>query len=278
MARRGYLGVSGIAKKLKNGYIGIDGKARKITKVYTGVNGTAKLVCALNRYSITFNANGGSGTMTNQEAEGLDTTVSTTIKANAFTRTGYRFTNWNTKPDGSGTAYTSGQTISLTANTTLYAQWVALITITYWKSCNMGLVANSWFGGAEGESGPVTKNGVPYYLRFKITDPNGTVHSLVLGDLFDANGNTAIKTLTVPITSKMEIGLVNKYSGNLCEVRINGKTMAGPAEYILSSSQNYVYPYTLSNMSVRFEWMVTGAYIPFVQDTRQSYWICHITT
>jgi uncharacterized repeat protein (TIGR02543 family) len=41
-----------------------------------------------------------------------------------FSRTGYVFTGWNTKPDGSGTAYAPDAPIVLTEPvTTLYAQW-----------------------------------------------------------------------------------------------------------------------------------------------------------
>ena len=41
-----------------------------------------------------------------------------------FSRTGYSFTGWNTEPDGSGTAYSPGNAITLEEQqTTLYAQW-----------------------------------------------------------------------------------------------------------------------------------------------------------
>ncbi len=44
----------------------------------------------------------------------------------------YTFAGWNTSADGKGTKYTAGSTISLTANTTLYAQWTASTwNITY---------------------------------------------------------------------------------------------------------------------------------------------------
>ena len=41
-----------------------------------------------------------------------------------YVRTGYKFTGWNTEPDGSGISYSPNSTIVLTqAQTTLYAQW-----------------------------------------------------------------------------------------------------------------------------------------------------------
>ena len=70
--------------------------------------------------SVTFNANGGTGTMSEQRFE---EGVSQQLSPNTFTRDGYTFVGWNTKADGSGTSYTDMQEISLTRNTTLFAQW-----------------------------------------------------------------------------------------------------------------------------------------------------------
>ena len=45
-----------------------------------------------------------------------------------YIRPGYSFAGWNTKPDGSGTAYAAGSTIVLTEPiTTLYAQWESVL-------------------------------------------------------------------------------------------------------------------------------------------------------
>lgn len=42
MAKKAYLGVGGVARKIKKGYIGVDGIARKIKKAYVGVGGVAR--------------------------------------------------------------------------------------------------------------------------------------------------------------------------------------------------------------------------------------------
>ena len=73
-------------------------------------------------YAVTFDANGGSGTMS---AESYAAGVAKALTANAFTFTGYTFTGWNTAANGSGTAYTDGATYPFNANVTLYAQWSA---------------------------------------------------------------------------------------------------------------------------------------------------------
>lgn len=43
---------------------------------------------------------------------------------NAFTKKGYKFQSWNTKPDGTGVTYEDKAEIKIDSNTTLYAQWV----------------------------------------------------------------------------------------------------------------------------------------------------------
>ncbi|MBQ6277690.1 MAG: InlB B-repeat-containing protein [Bacteroidales bacterium] len=73
-------------------------------------------------YTVTFNANGGTGTMTAQTfTEG----EAQALTRNAFTYDGYTFTGWNTVQGGSGASYTDGQTITVTADMTLYAHWTS---------------------------------------------------------------------------------------------------------------------------------------------------------
>lgn len=73
------------------------------------------------RYTVTFDANGGEGTMEPQTfIQGVDTPLT----PNTFTREGYQFIGWNTAADGSGVDYADGVSlIALTGNITLYAQW-----------------------------------------------------------------------------------------------------------------------------------------------------------
>ena len=74
-------------------------------------------------YTVTFDANGGVGEMAAQIFE-VGVGVDTALKANAFTREGYKFIGWNTEPDGSGATYSDGGAIlELTGDMTLYAQW-----------------------------------------------------------------------------------------------------------------------------------------------------------
>ena len=72
-------------------------------------------------YTITFDANSGSGTMKSQT---VGENISCWLNYNTFTApAGYAFSHWNTKADGSGTNYYSDKSYSFSGNVTLYAQW-----------------------------------------------------------------------------------------------------------------------------------------------------------
>lgn len=69
---------------------------------------------------ITFDANGGKGTMGTQTVKSNEATA---LTANTFTRADYDFTGWNTAKDGTGTAYADKANITTNENIILYAQW-----------------------------------------------------------------------------------------------------------------------------------------------------------
>ena len=46
-----------------------------------------------------------------------------------LTKSDSTFANWNTAPDGSGTPYSVGASLAITANITLYAQWTSVPAI-----------------------------------------------------------------------------------------------------------------------------------------------------
>lgn len=69
---------------------------------------------------ITFDANGGEGTMVKQT---VTPNKATALTANTFTRADYDFAGWNTEADGTGKDYADGDAITTSENVTLYAQW-----------------------------------------------------------------------------------------------------------------------------------------------------------
>ena len=122
-------------------------------------------------YTITFNANGGEGSMEPQRFEvGVDTALNT----NAFTRENYKFIGWNTAADGSGATYADeGAILELTGDMTLYAQWQ---------------IWNGWFTDV---------NGKQYYKDGELQKTGWTVidGSTYYLDIETGYAATGIKTL-----------------------------------------------------------------------------------
>jgi uncharacterized repeat protein (TIGR02543 family)/LPXTG-motif cell wall-anchored protein len=69
---------------------------------------------------LVYDSNGGNGSMDSRNQESGSTV---TVADNGFTRDGFTFTGWNTSPNGTGTDYKPGDALTVTGDTTLYAQW-----------------------------------------------------------------------------------------------------------------------------------------------------------
>lgn len=110
---------------LFGGWYGEDGK--KITAIAKGTHGDVTLRAGWTAisYTLSFHANGGSGSAARKS---LSYDVDTVLPETGFKRMGYILSGWNTARDGSGQAYLPGETVkNLTAANkaalTLYAQW-----------------------------------------------------------------------------------------------------------------------------------------------------------
>jgi uncharacterized repeat protein (TIGR02543 family) len=185
---------------------------------------------AVVNYTVTFNANGGTGSMS-AETESSPTALT----SNAFTRTSYTFSGWNTSANGSGTAYANGATYSFTASTTLYAQWTAALSYTVTFNSNgqsgsmspesessptaltsntftpaIGYVFSGWNTAANG-SGTTYANGATYSFGASITlyaqwlaiqaDDNWTGYIDTGGTFSAVSGNWVVPTVTCTETA-----------------------------------------------------------------------------
>jgi uncharacterized protein (TIGR02145 family)/uncharacterized repeat protein (TIGR02543 family) len=79
--------------------------------------------CKKEEFTVTFNPNGGSGNIVTQK---FKENKSQSLMANSYTKTGFSFSGWNTKQEGTGTAYKDKETIEISQNLELYAQWQPL--------------------------------------------------------------------------------------------------------------------------------------------------------
>ena len=98
-----------------------------------------------NTYTVSYNSNGGSGTMTDSSSP-YNEGATVTVKSNSFTApTGKTFDHWDTKSDDSGTDYAAGATFSIADNTTLYAQWATAASCTATPSIGAASLKGSVF-------------------------------------------------------------------------------------------------------------------------------------
>jgi len=82
----------------------------------------------LERYTVTFNANGGTGTAPTAQTENAGSFI-TLPGAENLNRSGYTFGGWNTNSSGTGTNYNAGSYYMVTENITLYAKWNAVLVV-----------------------------------------------------------------------------------------------------------------------------------------------------
>lgn len=117
-----------------------------------------------NSYFVTFDANGGHGTMAQQVIERNGTA---NITECGFSRSGYTFTGWNTSADGTGTAYAAGADISPSSDMTLFAQWQAkTYAVTF---------------DANGGTGEMTAQNLTFGAEAALTSNAFTRHGYVFG-------------------------------------------------------------------------------------------------
>ena len=93
--------------------------------------------------TLSFNANGGSGSVPGSVTQLYNTTANT-ANGSGLSRAYYTFDGWNTAANGSGTNYAAGSTFTFASNTTLYAKWAAnTYTVAYNANGGSGTTASS---------------------------------------------------------------------------------------------------------------------------------------
>jgi uncharacterized repeat protein (TIGR02543 family) len=81
-------------------------------------------------YTVTYNKNGGDGTMTDSNSPYAPNAI-VTVLTNTFTApSGKIFDKWNTKANGSGNDFVENATFTISKDTTFYAQWKSAASCT----------------------------------------------------------------------------------------------------------------------------------------------------
>ena len=143
--------------------------------------GTTKTLYAIwkaNTYTVSYNANGGSGAPSSQTKTH---NVTLTLRSNTPTRSEYTFKGWSTSSSATSASYSAGGSFTTNANTTLYAVWQKNAATTYTVSYN----AN---GGTGAPSSQTKTHNVTLTLR--TTTPTRSGYSFL--------GWSTISTATSP--------------------------------------------------------------------------------
>ena len=131
-------------------------------------------------YTITFNSNGGTGTMT---AQTFTNGVSQALHANAFTRIGYTFAGWSTNANGN-VVYSNGQSVTMSEDTTLYAKWTGnTYTVTLNRQGGSGGTASATatYGNSMPSITKPTRSGYMFGGYYTSTNGDGTQYYTAAG-------------------------------------------------------------------------------------------------
>jgi uncharacterized repeat protein (TIGR02543 family) len=164
-----------------------------ILTVTTSMTLYAQWSAVQSAYTVTYDANGGSG------APGSSTVTAGgtfTVSNGSIARSGYMFTGWNTRADGGGTSYIEGNSFIVNSNVTLYAQWSEVkpdYTVTYDANGGSGAPAPST--AAAGTSHRVSDT-VPTRTNYTFTGwntlANGGGTSYIEGNSFIVTSNVTL--------------------------------------------------------------------------------------
>ncbi|SDJ70638.1 Listeria/Bacterioides repeat-containing protein [Lachnospiraceae bacterium G41] len=116
-------GIKGMDINIENGSI-VDAEGYPDSITMADIDSTSKVTSNTkvnNSIKVTFDANGGTGTM---KPQWVNSDRETNLCQNAFTYTGHKFIEWNTHADGSGKSYADKDTIKIDSDTTLHAMWI----------------------------------------------------------------------------------------------------------------------------------------------------------
>ena len=120
------------ASKNKPGYLmpalnhilNTDGTVTPVVTGSTDINSTKVKTTYIKVCTVTYHANEAtSGDVPDQVDVLPNETATISGNTGNLQKTGYAFSGWNTKADGTGTDYAVGASVSPTSNITLYAQW-----------------------------------------------------------------------------------------------------------------------------------------------------------
>ncbi|MDE2387230.1 MAG: InlB B-repeat-containing protein, partial [Actinomycetales bacterium] len=157
-------------------------------------------------FTLTYDGNSKTGGVAPVPQTGISSTATVLGNTGSLVRLGYRFDGWNTLANGTGTTYIAGSTITLTADTTLYAIWTSVPTYTLSYSGNgqstgsvpLAVTTSSGSVTLSANINVLTKNN--YNFTGWNTQANGLGTHYNAGDSFALSANTTIYAEWTPMS------------------------------------------------------------------------------
>lgn len=200
-------------------------------------------------YTVTYNNNSGSGTMTDSNSPYSSGATVTTLP-NSFTRSNYIFTSWNTQAGGGGTAYAENATFSISANTTLYAQWFQSVLKDILTLSTTGVSGNSyadWSGKTSNSNAVYAGNSYKTNnsIQLRSTNNSGIITTTSGGKakyvIIEWEGHTdADRTVDIYGKNNAYTAVSDLYGNSTAQGTLLGSIICGKST-VLAVSGNYAY-------------------------------------
>ena len=201
---------------------------------------------------VSFDANGGNGTMPDQTAK-----ARTTLALNTFTRPGYAFDGWATTPTGLR-AFADGASYPFDANATLYARWLQIPTVTFDANGGNGSLASQSASKATAltqNAGAITRSGYTFNGWNVSANGNGTAYADGASYPFTASATLYARWACTPLSVTVS---GTRVSHNRAEVTFSASSSESPWTSFTANSTVDGETATVSQSSNRGKITVNG--------------------
>ena len=234
--------------------------------------GTA--ITTLNTYTITYDLNGGTGTVPTAQTQDVGV-VFTTASDDGFSRTGYTFLGWADTANATAAEYTKGASVSyIMTDTTLYAVWqINQYTISY--DLAGGTVNGTNPTGYTLESSDITLIN-PTHVGYTFAGWTGTGLDGATLSVTIANGSTGDRTYTAKWTANTDTAytvkhMIENLDGNGYTQYGNDDNKTGTTdtdtEAVAISIEGFTAPATITQQNINAD----GSTVVKIFYSRNSY-------
>jgi uncharacterized repeat protein (TIGR02543 family) len=176
--------------------------------------------------TVTFNANGGSGSI--EPINGTPGSTITLPDQNGLIRAGFELTNWNTSAKGSGTSYPVGQGFKLAGSITLFAQWSGHRLATLFGAIGTFKNGSSSLSAA---------------LKSQINRVALTIRSrkYLKVDLFGYTATTGLNSLNLSLSRNRAINVGTYLRNRLRALKVHGVSISSSGQGSIAGQSSNAY-------------------------------------